>query len=132
MQIEIDFDVFKALTALRETEQVSYNDVLRTLLKLPAVVKSEVKSCDPLGGYVAAGRFLPDGTDLRVRYKGVPYAARIDKGRVLHASGAMNSSLSAAAKRITENNVNGLRFWEAKRPSDSSWSKVVELPKDVL
>jgi hypothetical protein len=34
--IEIDFDVFKALTLLRHSERDSYNDVLRNILKLPA------------------------------------------------------------------------------------------------
>jgi len=33
MQIDIDFDVFKALTILREGEGDSYNSVLRRLLK---------------------------------------------------------------------------------------------------
>jgi hypothetical protein len=35
MQIEIDFEVFKALTALRESEVDSYNAVIRRLLNLP-------------------------------------------------------------------------------------------------
>lgn len=35
MQIEIDFEVFKALTALRVSEADSYNAVVRRLLKLP-------------------------------------------------------------------------------------------------
>ena len=34
--IEIDFDVFKSLTMLREAETNSYNAVIRRLLKLPA------------------------------------------------------------------------------------------------
>lgn len=34
MQIEIDFEVFKALTALRESESDSYNAVIRRLLGL--------------------------------------------------------------------------------------------------
>lgn len=35
MQIDIDFDVFKALTALRYSESDSYNAVIRRLLALP-------------------------------------------------------------------------------------------------
>jgi hypothetical protein len=35
VQIEIDFQVFKALTALRESETDSYNAVIRRLLSLP-------------------------------------------------------------------------------------------------
>lgn len=35
MQIDVDFEVFKALTMLRESEADSYNAVIRRLLKLP-------------------------------------------------------------------------------------------------
>lgn len=35
MQIDIDFDVFKALTMLRRSENDPYNAVLRRVLKLP-------------------------------------------------------------------------------------------------
>ena len=34
MQIDIDFQVFKALTSMRQSESDSYNDVLRRLLEL--------------------------------------------------------------------------------------------------
>lgn len=37
MQVEIDFEVFKALTALRENESDSYNAVIRRLLGFPSV-----------------------------------------------------------------------------------------------
>lgn len=41
MQIDIDFEVFKALTALRQSEADSYNAVIRRLLKLdPQTVKN--------------------------------------------------------------------------------------------
>ena len=33
--IEIDFEVFKALTMQREAESISYNDVIRGLLGTP-------------------------------------------------------------------------------------------------
>jgi hypothetical protein len=36
MQIDIDFEVFKALTALRESEADSYNAVIRRMLGLPS------------------------------------------------------------------------------------------------
>lgn len=35
MQIDVDFEVFKALTVLRESEADSYNAVIRRLLNLP-------------------------------------------------------------------------------------------------
>lgn len=42
MQIEVDFEVFKALTALRECESDSYNAVIRRFLGLPGV--AEIRS----------------------------------------------------------------------------------------
>jgi hypothetical protein len=33
-EIEVDFDVFKALLAKRTSEDVTYNDVLRQILRL--------------------------------------------------------------------------------------------------
>ena len=38
MQIDIDFEVFKALTALRQSESDSYNAVVRRLLELPSAM----------------------------------------------------------------------------------------------
>jgi hypothetical protein len=35
VQIEISFDVFQSLTSMRKSENDSYNDVIRRLLKLP-------------------------------------------------------------------------------------------------
>lgn len=38
--IDIDFDVYKALTMRREKEEMSYNDVLRQMLGLAPVPNS--------------------------------------------------------------------------------------------
>src|SRR5205807_10397357 len=45
--IEVDFDVFKALTARRLTEDVSENDVLREMLRLPKQPTRPVRSDVP-------------------------------------------------------------------------------------
>lgn len=129
MQIEIDFDVFKALTLLREQESVTYNDIIRRLLELPATetVPTEVKETKPTG-YMAAGRHLPNGTQLKATYKGKEYRAEVKGGRIVSTGGKLFNSLSAAAKSITENNVNGLRFWRAQRPSETRWVMVAGLP----
>lgn len=52
MQIGVDFEVFKALTMLRESEADSYNAVIRRLLKLPvenalAAYASSATASDP-------------------------------------------------------------------------------------
>jgi hypothetical protein len=125
MQIDIDFEVFKALTALRKRESHTYNDVLRDLLRLkPAADESSAPSASPKGLLLRGGLFLPDGTRLRVTYKGIEYLAEIRNGRWIDQAGTEHASPSAAAQHITKTNVNGWRFWEAKRPSDVDWRKL--------
>lgn len=129
-QIEVDFDVFKALTARRETESHTYNDVLRELLKLESssidVVRAPPKA---EVGRIIGGRFLPDGTILRAKYKGAFYLASIKNGEWVSDSGQAYESASAAARGVTKNSVNGLTFWEAKRPSDTEWITLKSVPK---
>ena len=122
--IEIDFDVYKALTNLREDEAVSYNDVLRRLLNLggsPTEPRSEESGC------AIQGVTFPEGTRFQVRYKGVLYTAEIKNGRWVGNDGKVRTSPSDAATAITHTNVNGWRFWSVKRPNDSAWRKMAEL-----
>lgn len=134
-QIEIDFEVWKALTALRASERHSYNDVLRSILNLesvqepesPLVAAFDVKPNAFLTarkGFYSRGLFLPDGTDLRAVYKGESYMGQIVEGQWIDPSGNVFSSPSAAASAITGNNVNGLRFWEGRRPTDANWCRL--------
>ena len=141
MQIDIDFDVFKALTTRRINENHSYNDVLRELLELDSIQESDIPAhvlqsvsdalTRPLGfdGFTSTGLHLPNGTQLRARYKHKEYCARIDGGAWIDQGGRHHSSASAAAAAITGTNVNGLRFWEAKRPSDVNWQRLELLRK---
>jgi hypothetical protein len=142
MQIEIDFEVYKALTVLRKHERHSYNDVLRELLELDPTVVAEVHpgslpgimaqvadhfSNNLLGApgtFVSRGLHLPDGTKLRARYKGGLYHASIVDGCWIDESGTEHSSPSAAATYITGTTVNGWRFWEAQRPTDTEWRRL--------
>jgi hypothetical protein len=143
MQIEVDFDVFKALTARRSHEGHSYNAVLRELLGLP-MSESEVHpdsagaklarasqilakswTGPPAGlGFQARDLFLPEGTVMRSSYKGELHLARIFRGKWCHPDGSTFDSPSAAATAITGTNVNGLRFWEALRPNDTEYRKL--------
>jgi hypothetical protein len=127
-QIEIDFEVYKALTAQRKSESHTYNDVLRELLKLPPP-SIEIVAARPVEGRLVGGRFLPNGTMLRAKYKGAFYLASIKEGEWVSDSGEKYESASAAARGVTNNSVNGLTFWEAKRPSDSEWITLKSVPK---
>lgn len=120
--LEVDFAVFKALTALRRSEHDSYNDVLRRELKLgPAgsdVLPPEVDGC------WFSDVFFPDGSRFRVTYKGQTYQAEIVNGHWVDENGQQRRSPSDAASAITSTNVNGWRFWFVKRPIDQQWQRL--------
>lgn len=122
--IDIDFDVFKALTVLRASAADTYNDVLRELLKLPLVEKpsSAVEPTKGMG-WVSKGVTFPDGTEFRATYKGQHVTARVARGRLRGAGDKIATSLSQAARLVTQNSVDGWSFWEVKRPSDLHWQQ---------
>jgi len=64
----------------------------------------------------------PAGTRLSGRYRGQEFIAEViaaeggEGARVLEFQGARYASLSAAAKAISGNSVNGWRFWKVVEP----------------
>ena len=144
-QIDIDFDVFKALTVRRRSESHTYNEVIRELLDIDKgeaihdaapleqvdldLNKSLARiTTGPTSGIKLRGLFLPNGTLLRATHKGGAFSAQIADGKWVSEDGIEHGSPSAAASAITNNNVNGWRFWQAKRPSDSEWRNLDMLP----
>jgi hypothetical protein len=120
--IEVDFEVFKALTARRASENVSENDVLRDLLRLPKesarTIRSDVPSPDD---WVTKNVRVPAGTELRAAYKGQTYLARVSSG-ALELGGKKFDSPSAAAMSITGHPVNGWIFWKYRLPGQGKWA----------
>lgn len=131
--VEVDFEVFKALTARRTSEEVTENDVIRELLKLPPKPSRPEKGDGPTPGeWVAKGVRFPAGTQFRGDYKGQTYLARVEGGALL-LHGERFDSPSKAAMAITKNNVNGWTFWECRLPGKSSWQPINTLrPKKEL
>jgi hypothetical protein len=128
--IEIDFEVFKALTAKLEDARDSYNGVLRRLLKLSAPAPEKSAAAKQLGRpWVSKGVSFDHGTEFRANYKGQIYTARVDDGRLMVGDHAASSSLSHAARLITNNSVDGWTFWDVKGPTASRWRKAGELRK---
>ena len=153
MQIEIDFDVFKALTALRKSELDSYNAVVRRLLKLPdhtemlaaallnyadkrlpALENAQVFQMSDLAGqprHMKLGVWFgqthfPEGTKFRATYKGKTYLAEIRGGNWVGDDGIVRRSPSDAAGAISGTNVNGWRFWYAQIPPSDDWHRLDE------
>ena len=137
--IEVSLSVFKALTA-RLGEGQTHDDVIRDLLEIDSISEPELPNAFEgvgaiaeaisrgmnarIGGFHSRGLWLPDGTKLRARYKQQLHSAEISSGRWVDETGMDHPSPSAAASAITSTNVNGLRFWEAKRPMDNGWRRL--------
>jgi Restriction Enzyme Adenine Methylase Associated/Protein of unknown function (DUF2924) len=125
--IEVDFEVFKALTARRPTENVSENDVLRELLRLPKESTRPLQTDAPSpGDWVTKGVRLPAGTELRATYKGQTHLARVSSG-ALELGGKRFDSPSAAAMSITGHPVNGWMFWKYRLPGQGKWADLKKL-----
>ncbi len=123
MQIEIDFEVFKSLTARRENEADSYNAVIRRLLELDPPAAEFRKLIGEKSLWIGNVEF-PHGTRFRATYKGKTYLAEAADGRWVDAEGNERNSPSDAAFQITHTNVNGWRFWHALRPGDTKWQRL--------
>jgi len=122
VSLEIDFEVFKALTARRRSEAMTENEVLRELLGLSKSGRETTRATATVDGtaLVSKGVAFPHGTEFRATYKGQQYAALVRNGALV-LNGKRSSSLSAAAMSITGNPVNGWRFWECLIPGAAKW-----------
>lgn len=135
--IEIDFDVFKGLTAQLVNETDTYNDVIRRLLGLPdaqaialpgeidvpglpAIAKTPLE----MSGIWLSNVFFPNGTQFRATYKGKTHRAQIRNSQWIDELGQTRSSPSDAASAISKTNVNGWRFWFVRRPFDEDWQRM--------
>ena len=131
MTIEIDFDVFKALTLRRENEKVTYNDVLRGLLgfapsEMPQAAQAAVTS---QSDWISKGVHFPSGTEFRATYKGQTFSGKVEGGALsVNGKGSFDSP-SAAAMAITSKPVNGWIFWECRLPGKTTWQVIKSLRK---
>jgi hypothetical protein len=118
--IEVDFEVYKALTLLRESETTTYNDVIRQLLKLGKPKQNPASASAK--GATYKGIFFPDGTLFEATYKGRRYTAHIQDGVWIDdLDGKPRTSPSHAVNKLTGTTVNGWRFWRCRRPGETSW-----------
>lgn len=122
VSIDVDFEVFKQLTLLRRSEEMTENEVIRELLKLGhSTPQARPNAAEPEGiAWVTKGVSFPHGTEFRAEYKGQEYVGRVQNGALM-VNGKRYSSPSAAAVAITGNAVNGWRFWECRPPDSSRW-----------
>lgn len=125
--IDVDFDVFKAITLRRPSEEVSENDVLRQLLGLPPRKHAAGQAAAPQpGDWVAKGVRFPAGTEFRASYKGETHLGRVEGGALVLA-GKRFDTPSSAAMSITRSPVNGWTFWQARLPGQAGWKLIKSL-----
>jgi hypothetical protein len=130
--IEIDFEVHKAIELERKSFSESPNEVLRRLLGLSAM-SPQLAPKETVGvAWTGKGVTLPHGTELRMKYNGVAYAARIENGKWVTSKGVHSSpSAAAGALAITKSgsttNLDGWIYWEAKLPGSGRWKKIDEM-----
>jgi len=74
--------------------------------------------------------FLPEGTEIRMRYKGRICYAAVEKDEVLFEGEVL--SPSALTKRITGSNRNAWRDLWVKRPRDEKWMLADDLRQKEL
>ena len=126
-QIEIDFEVFKALTNRRATENVTYNDVIRDLLELPQPSRPAPSALNGSKPWVVSDTSFPAGTEFTADYKGKTYSGVVKDGKLELSDGHKFSTPSAAAMHVTQTNVNGWRFWRCKVPGSAQYVLVERL-----
>ena len=125
--IEIDFDVFKAITLRRPSEETTENDVLREVFGLPAKKLGPQSPATPASDdWVAKGVRFPAGTEFRAHHKGQTFLGRAERGALV-LDGKRYDSPSSAAVSITGSSVNGWRFWEARLPGQPGWKMIESL-----
>jgi hypothetical protein len=63
---------------------------------------------------------IPEGTELRVTYKGRVFSGRFERGQIV-VNGQSYKSPSAAGSAVTGTSVNGWIFWECRLPGEVGW-----------
>lgn len=135
--IEIDFEIFKKLTNIRESEEDTYNNVILRLINFyeKGYCDSEgtQNEDDKLGDinmpqysnndWVVKNVSFPYGTEFRGEHEGTWYFAIVKSGALYH-DGVRYDSPSAAASKIRGYSENGWRFWQCKLPNQTKWKPI--------
>ncbi len=141
-KIEVSFEVFQKLTALRDNT-TSFNDVISRILQENEVATSQTHPIHGTDSSQAPNAnlpqppesdaqglrckrvFLANGTKLRGFFEGRWHTAKI-QGGLFHVGGETARSPSAAAWFVRRRVTNGWVFWEIEIDG-RGWIKIDEL-----
>lgn len=118
-EIEVDFDVWRELTALRRSEADTYSDVIRRLID-GGSSRTVVRTGKDGKAWHPKGVRIPEGTHFRTTYQGEEHTGRVEGGALV-VNGERFSSPSAAGSSITGYPVNGWTFWKCRLPDEDRW-----------
>jgi hypothetical protein len=90
--------------------------------------KSELLKVSKLRGYQWKSLFLPEGTQVRMQYKGATYYAKVEGDKLVYNGAPI--SPSALANAITQSSRNAWRDLWLLRPQDSEWQLADECRKE--
>lgn len=126
--IQVDFEVYKRLTIGLDDENDTYNNVLRRLMSLK--VPAETKSVSTSSGipWVIGEVTIPHGTEFRRTYKGRLYEAKAENGAMVYNNKKFFAP-STAAGEITNNSVDGWKWWYCRLPGETDWKVMDSLRK---
>lgn len=127
--IEIDFDVHKAIENERRGFDESPNEALRRLLRLPERKSSQSRASDASAkqkDWTDKGVVLPHGTELRMEYSGRTYIGKILDGEWVIGDMKFDSPSGAASgvaltRKGKRTRLDGWKYWFVRRPSETSW-----------
>jgi len=137
--IEIDFDIHKLIEAERRDFSETPNAVLRRLLRLSESDETEQRrpsfsKAEANGAWTGKGVILPEGTQLRMEYRGQHHFGVIedaswvvDEKKYKSPSAAAGGTARTKAGKRTS--LDGWKYWLAKRPGDEGWISLSDLRK---
>lgn len=126
-RIEIDIEVYKIIVNNQKSFDETPNDILRRLLGLDFTIEESERSDRVHRKLIPRGHLHQmEGLELRKRYAGKDYVAWVRKTGI-ELNGEIYPTLSAAARTVTRNNVNGWNFWKCIDESTGKWIKVNQI-----
>ncbi len=79
-------------------------------------------------GLMSRGGVIPNGTRLRLTYKGKPFEAEVRGGAIM-LNGRAYDNPSLAARGAGHRSVNGWKVWEYFNQIDETWRRLDDLRK---
>lgn len=126
-KIDIDVEVHKAMEARRASFQQTPNDILREVFGLGKAKPAQAPPAEKPNKYWAPkGVPFAPGTVLQAHYRGRTMEGTVEAGG-LRVRNKLFATPSAAACAVTNNNVNGWRFWKYFDEQRDKWRYITEL-----